>query len=719
MKIAEVLIEHNIQTLNHTFSYACDSFSVTAGMRVLVPFSNQEIVGFVLKVEDQDPNSFPYEVKEIIRVIDEESLLSEELLELGDWMSKYYVSSKIASYQTMLPPVLKPKSSAKVAKLERWVRFHKESMELTPRGLEIQSQMRELKEISYTEFLANYKSVGKKLIEAGVCQIFEKEAIASVETHEGTASTFVLSEDQKNAISTIRNSDKDVILLHGATGSGKTEVFLQMAEDELNNGKQVLFLVPEISLTPLMVERVKERFGGRVAIYHSQLNHQEKYEQYQLVRKKEVQIVVGTRSSVFMPFDNIGLIILDEEHDASYKQEATPKYHCRDVAIQRAKYHNCKVILSSATPSLESYARAFKNVYELVEMPNRIAKSFPMVRLVDMQKAIKDNGDPLLSQPLRQAINDKLSKHEQVILLLNRRGYTPVLRCITCGHVPMCEHCDVTLSYHKSDNQLKCHTCDAVYPLPNTCPECGAKDSWRYLGVGTQRLQEHLETVFPSARVLRMDRDTTSKKGAHAKLLKSFGNHEADILIGTQMIAKGLDFNTVTLVGILNADAMLHRSDYRGVESTFDVLAQACGRSGRGEKFGEVILQTYDTQHYAITCARDHDYASFFRNEMKYRHLAGYPPYTFLGSLVCTASDLSIAREEMSKIISSMKQAGVKCIGPSELLKRQDKYRVRLIVKSKSRELVQQYMESALEYSKENKFKSYLEIDMDPVTLEE
>ena len=394
-----------------------------------------------------------------------------------------------------------------------------------------------------------------------------------------------------------------------------------------------------------------------------------------------------------------------------------PKYHCRDIAIQRGIYHDAKVVLASATPSLETYARAHKGVYQLVSMPNRINDSFPVVKLVEMRKAMRQGEDNLLSNALLDGIYQRLERREQVILLLNRRGYTPILRCIACGYVQQCPHCDVAMTYHKEERRLKCHTCGHTMEVLHHCPTCG-EASWRYLGMGTQKLEEAVQIKFPKARILRMDADTTGKKNAHEALLSSFQRGEYDILIGTQMIAKGLDIENVTLVGIVNGDAMLARSDYRSAELTYDLLEQASGRSGRGAKHGEVVIQAFDTTHYAITSAANHQYMTFFSQEMKYRHLAGYPPYTYLTSMVFSHKK---QEEVLSSITSAMQLVKTnehyKVLGPVELTKIKDEYRTRILLKGKDQTLLNHLVKRIYDQWLNKKQKARLEIDLSPIEL--
>lgn len=723
MQLAHVYIELATMELDKTFTYRCDGFSLCRGVRVKVPFARQQLVGFVQKVEEVEDtylDHLSYELKSISEVMDEQPLINEELFSLASMMAQTCVAPMITCFQCMLPSKLKPKSNRKKCKSETFVCYVATlDYHYTKKQEKALLYVKQQGEVLRQDFNSMFSSsILKKLLELQVVCLKEKEVEAQM-LGEAQASPFILSEDQTRAIEEMKKAlHFQTFLLHGATGSGKTEVFLRLAKQVMDQGKQVVLLVPEISLTPQMVERVKQRFGAQVAIYHSGLNDQEKYEQYSLVKQHKVQIVVGTRSAIFMPFDQLGLVIMDEEHDASYKQDSSPRYHCRDVAMWRAKYHDCPLVLASATPSLESYARAYKNVYQLIEMPNRINENFPDVKVVAMRKAIQGGESYLLSDALLAGIDARLQRKEQVILLLNRRGYTPILRCISCGYVQMCPHCEIAMSYHKDENVLKCHTCGHTMKLPQSCPTCG-KSAWRYLGMGTQRLQEFVQHKFPNARILRMDADTTSRKDAHEKLLDQFRKHEADILLGTQMIAKGLDFEKVTLVGILNGDALLQRSDYRCAEITYDLLEQACGRSGRHALKGEVIIQAYDTTHYAITCASHHQYFNFFNQEMNYRHLAQYPPFAYLASMVFIHREEAKAMEDAMKYKALLKlEKDVKILGPSTLLKIKDESRIRILLKGKDQQLLNVLVWKIYKLHIQEKRKSRMEIDLQPIHLD-
>lgn len=696
--LIQVSIEYN--RIRKSFTYSCQQ-EVQVGCRVRVEFNHKTLVGFV---EEVDVHSNLEKINPVLEVIDKEPLLNTELLLLADSMSKMYISSKISCYKTMLPPALRPSSNSSKIVYEDYAQRKKSDKKLTPRQFEVLDSFNYPCKIS--EMRKVSVSITKALIEKGYIEIEKrikdsKTAVCKIQDvqHELTA-------EQRSAIQKIKHSNKSVSLLHGVTGSGKTEVFLQLAKDTLSQNKQVLFLVPEIGLTPMMIQRVQARFQKKIAIYHSGLNAQEKLEQYNLVKNHKVDIVVGTRSACFMPFKNLGLILMDEEHDASYKQDNTPRYHTRDIVLFRAAYHKCKVVLASATPSLETYARAYKNVYELVELKKRIHK-MPDIHLIDMKKESITQG---LSHTLIQAIDQRMKNHEQVILLLNRRGYLPFIRCSECGHVRICPDCGISLTYHKKDNALVCHCCGRQFRFMEECPHCHSKKYFK-TGMGTERLEEQILEIFKNQNVIRMDADSTRKKNAHEKLLSQF-EKEGDILIGTQMVAKGLDFERVTLVGILNADTTLNLNDYRASETAYETLEQASGRSGRGTLSGEVMIQTFDPDHFVMQCVKQHDYKMFFHHEMRYRHLGMYPPYVYLCTLVFTHYDLRVAYQQAREAKFYFKE--IKVLGPIEIHMQQKKHRVRLILKSKDdgmlHRCVQQYM---------NQTKYIVDVNMHPIMMEE
>lgn len=490
-------------------------------------------------------------------------------------------------------------------------------------------------------------------------------------------------------IEAMEQQKPETFLLHGVTGSGKTEIYLQAIERCLQDGKDAIVLVPEISLTPQMTERFRSRFGELVAVMHSGLSVGEKYDEWRKIHEGKVKVVVGARSAVFAPFENVGILILDEEHESTYKQEDTPRYHARKVAIWRSEYHHCPVILGSATPSLESFARAKKGVYTLLTLQQRAIQysSLPTVEIVDMREELKKGNRSMFSEKLAEGIRTRLEKREQMVLFLNRRGYSSFVMCRDCGTVLQCQNCDISLTYHRSNEQMKCHYCGYEEYVPSICPHCES-DHIRYFGTGTQKVEEELTKLFPEARVLRMDVDTTKQKGAHEKILDAFGEGKGDILLGTQMIAKGLDFPNITLVGVLSADTSLHLPDFRAAEKTFQLLTQVSGRAGRHEKPGEVFIQTYTPEHYAVELAKEQLYEPFYEREMFTRHRAGYPPYYYIAQVQVSHEDVMMAAEYAQHAADYMRSKlsfQVSIIGPTvaSISRLQNRYRYQCLIKYK------------------------------------
>lgn len=531
------------------------------------------------------------------------------------------------------------------------------------------------------------------IIEQGAAEFILEEVYRNPFKKDVKKTDFLtLTEEQKQALHKIveamDNRSPETFLLHGVTGSGKTEVYLQAIQHCIQQGKDAIVLVPEISLTPQMTNRFRSRFGELVAVMHSGLSIGEKYDEWRKVHQQKVKVVVGARSAVFAPFENVGLIILDEEHESSYKQEDTPRYHARDVAIWRSKYHHCPVILGSATPSLESYARARKNVYKLLTLKGRaLNQPLPTVEIVDMREELKKGNRSMFSEKLTESIRNRLKKKEQIVLFLNRRGYSSFVLCRDCGTVMQCENCDISLTYHRYNEKLKCHYCGYEQFVPTICPECGS-DHIRYFGTGTQKVEEELMKLFPEARVLRMDVDTTKQKGAHEAILENFGAGKADILLGTQMIAKGLDFPNITLVGVLSADTSLHLPDFRAAERTFQLLTQVSGRAGRAEKHGEVIIQSYTPEHYAIELAKTQQYEPFYEREMMVRHGAAYPPYYFIALIQVAHEDVLLAAEYANKCAEFLRthlSFNASIIGPTTagIVRLQNRYRYQCLIKYK------------------------------------
>ncbi|MCY7804244.1 primosomal protein N' [Bacillus spizizenii] len=537
-----------------------------------------------------------------------------------------------------------------------------------------------------------------------------------------------LTDEQSAAFQPIRqtldNDEHKVFLLHGVTGSGKTEIYLQSIEKVLAKGKEAIVLVPEISLTPQMVNRFKGRFGSQVAVMHSGLSTGEKYDEWRKIHRKEVRLVVGARSAIFAPFENLGMIIIDEEHESSYKQEEMPRYHAKEVAIKRAEHHSCPVVLGSATPTLESYARAQKGVYELLSLKHRVNHQvMPEVSLVDMREELRSGNRSMFSVELMEKLEKTISKGEQAVLFLNKRGYSSFVMCRDCGYVPQCPHCDISMTYHRYGQRLKCHYCGHEEPVPHTCPEC-ASEHIRFFGTGTQRVEEELTKVLPNARVIRMDVDTTSRKGAHEKLLSAFGEGKADILLGTQMIAKGLDFPNVTLVGVLSADTTLHIPDFRSAEKTFQLLTQVSGRAGRHEKPGQVIIQTYTPSHYSIQLTKTHDYETFYQHEMAHRREQSYPPYYYLALVTVSHEEVAKAAVTAEKIAHFLKAncgADTKILGPSAspIARIKDRYRYQCVIKYKQETQLSALLKKILEHYKREIEQKHvmISIDMNPYMM--
>ena len=535
---------------------------------------------------------------------------------------------------------------------------------------------------------------------------------------------FQLNEGQQLAFDRVKEESIDphnskVYLLEGVTGSGKTEVYLQWISEVIAKGQSAMMLVPEIALTPQMVERFKSRFGDRVAVLHSGLSTGEKFDEWRKIKNKEADIVVGARSSIFAPLENIGIIILDEEHETSYKQDESPRYHARDIAIWRGEFHHCPVVLGSATPSLESRARAQKGVYTLLKLTKRAKEQIlPEVHLIDMRNEfIHQKGS--FSQTLLKAIENRLEKKEQTVLLLNRRGYSSFVLCRDCGYVLECPNCDISLTLHMDTKTMKCHYCGHEERIPTFCPKCQSRQI-RYFGTGTQKVQEELQEVFPDARIVRMDVDTTRRKGQHEAILKQFENQEADILIGTQMIAKGLDYPNVTLVGVINADTALNIPDFRSSEKTFQLLTQVSGRAGRGEKPGEVFIQTYNPTHYAIQLAQGHHYERFFETEMRMRHRANYPPYFFTTMITFSSEEEGVALKKAIEVHKSlMANVSPKAVvlGPTakSIARMNNRYYFQIIVKYKNEPQLQEFLEQLMMETQEIGSKKILmTIDMEP-----
>ena len=666
MKIIELLIEHNSYSLNRPFSYLYSGDKlVDRGFRVLVKFNNQELVGYVLSVrttnqsKEEVEDELGFSVSEIIDVIDSSSLLSEDLMQLADKVSEYYLASKISVLQSMLPPSLSPRrSSLKAPKIayDQYVEINRyDETALTYKQIELLRLIKENEPVLKKEI--KQVTILNKLLERELVKIKKVEKRRLEIPDYEIEKEITLTDDQLSVINEFKNSDDKVYLLEGVTGSGKSEVYLSLSEEYLSKGMSVLVLVPEISLTPMMMRNYISRFHDKVAILHSELTPAEKYDEYRKIANGDCKIVVGARSAIFAPLSNIGLIILDEEHVESYKQDVSPFYHAREVALMRGEMHHAKVLLGSATPSLETRARAGKGVYHLLRLDKRINNQpLPKTTIVNLSDYHNiDKESYIFSFKLRESIKKTLQEHNQVILLINRRGFSSSVTCRNCGYIFKCPTCNIPLTYHRSDMMLKCHHCNYVEPSEDNCPMCGSKYLMR-TGFGTERIEDEVHRLFPEARTLRLDSDSAKIRTKIPSIVESFRRKEADILIGTQMIAKGHDFPDVTLVGIVLADIGLSLPSYRSAERVFQLITQAVGRSGRSDKKGEAIIQTYSPSHYAITMAARQDYELFYRREMEMRKAQSFPPYTFLASVTVSGKNEDTVIENTYRIIDLLNE---------------------------------------------------------------
>lgn len=651
-----VLTQIGAKAVDQTFFYHVPKLlenNIKIGVRVRIPFGNMILDGFVLGISDNSSydNS---KIKDIINVIDKEPVLNKEMLLLGKYMSDNLLASLSSCYQVMLPKALKAevKSNIKI-KYDRYLHRIK-SIEEIDRYIDnckYESQINLLCKLKEGDILITKMSSSiNTIIKYGFASIIYEECKRYKYDGISNYKRVNLTDKQRLVSDTIISSfgKSDTFLLYGVTGSGKTEVYMDVIEKAINNGKSAIMLVPEIGLTPQIVGKFISRFGNVISVLHSKLSDSERYDEYRKITNGESKIVIGTRSAIFVPFTNIGVIIIDEEHTLSYKQDNNPRYSAINVAEWRSKYHNCPLVLGSATPSLESFAKAGNHVYKLLTLTERAGGSvLPNVNIVDMKEEVK-KGNFILSDMLKNKIGEVLDRGEQAIILLNRRGYSSTISCKECGYVYKCPNCDITYTYHKSSNNLKCHYCGYSMVLPNKCSICGS-DNLKDYGLGTEKLEETLNSLY-KARIVRMDVDTTSKKGQHQKIIDDFGEHKYDILIGTQMIAKGLDFPLVTLVGVVSIDSSLTSPDYRASENTFQLLSQVSGRAGRSESKGEVIIQTFNPDHYAITLAKNHDYIDFYKEEMKIRKMLKYSPYYYMVLVSITSKDYELGFKEANKI---------------------------------------------------------------------
>lgn len=676
---ADIIVDISHEKLDKPFQYRVPERLreiLEVGMCVNVPFGNANklIKGYVVGLSDKC-NFDPTRTKDIAGIVQKDVGVEDKMIELAAWIKKSYGSTMIQALKTVLPV----RKSVKKLEHKRIIcTMTREELISLLGECERKKQTakaRLLKELLEQQTIPYEWITGKLGVSAATVKSLEKAGALRLEITEGYRNPVKLqaSSDSKKQLSTeqaqivqevLKDYDagkRGTYLIHGITGSGKTEVYMQLIEEVVNRGRQAIVLIPEIALTYQTLLRFYKRFGERVSVMNSTLSAGEKYDQCERAKKGEIDVIIGPRSALFTPFPKIGLIVIDEEHEASYKSEGTPKYHARETAIEVARLHNASVVLGSATPSLEAYYRAGEGEYKLFMLQERLTGgTLPTVHTVDLREELKAGNRSIFSRKLQELLVDRLQKGEQSMLFLNRRGYAGFISCRSCGHVMKCPHCDVSLSEHM-DGRLVCHYCGYAEPRPKLCPKCGSK----YISgfkAGTQQIEEKLKEMFPGVRTLRMDADTTKTKDSYEEILSAFANGEADVLIGTQMIVKGHDFPKVTLVGVLAADLSLSIGDYRAGERTFQLLTQAVGRAGRGELPGEAVIQTYQPEHYAVVHAANQDYAGFYQEEILYREMLDYPPAAHMLAVQVYAGQEESGKQlaqELADVVKSMMDASV------------------------------------------------------------
>jgi primosomal protein N' (replication factor Y) (superfamily II helicase) len=757
MEVAKVIIDQNSHHTDRPFDYKIPEElfeTVKVGSRVLVTFGkgHKKMEGYVLGIRDIEKPK--YRMKNLQGVVQNVPPLSELQIDMILWMKKNY----LCTYMEAISVVAPPKAYSNIKEKKDLYLIRKVSREETEsalgktpgnakRQIEILQSLLDKQELlveSLPDIKSHYKNGIKALEKKGIIEIIEKEKASQLLnlTAPSNPPRLPLTDEQKMALErmkesfqrTLDNKEKGkTFLLHGVTGSGKTEIYLGLIEKALQAGKTAIVLVPEISLTPQTMERFTARFGEAIALIHSSLTLKERYYQWEKIQQGKAKIVIGARSAVFAKLENLGIIVVDEEHEYTYKSEQNPKYHAIEIARYRSEKEGAQVILGSATPSVESYYRGEKGIYELISLERRVTRhQLPRVEMVDMREELDVGNLSMISGSLKKQIEENLKNRGQTILFLNRRGFSTFLSCKKCGYVEKCRDCDITMTYHLPSDELICHYCGKKKKPITECPDCGST-TIKHFGYGTQKLEKNIENLFPSARILRMDVDTTTEKGAHEKVLSAFKNYQADILIGTQMISKGLDFPGVTLVGIIAADSILNLPDFRASERTFQLLTQVAGRAGRGEEVGSVVLQTYKPDHYSIEEAIKQDYVGFYKREIGLREAFEYPPFNALYLVNLMGEDEEKVYNTALKVSNGiryiLRNEGYKdcleeCIlgpNPSVISKINKNYRYRILLKNI--EIDKQLLKKVLKYVCINKRKQFvpedvnLSIDFNPYSI--
>lgn len=713
--IAEVIVDIAHSEVDKIFEYTC-SDNVELGSRVIVPFGKMKIEGIVVALKES--SLYPIEkLKSVIRVVDDVPAITKEHISLMNYMRKKYHITMALILRLFLPSEMR---KGKVR--EKMVTFAVINSDLTYDLARSKINARSTKQIDVLDFMSNVKKCKiadlrrdfgnysvNALLSLGVLNTVEERLLRSPYTSlETLQKSFSLTNEQERTFNSILNTEKTVTLIFGVTGSGKTAVYIELIKNTVRQGKTAIMLVPEIALTPQMLSQLRSCFGDECAILHSGLSQGERFDEWWRLRSGEAKIAIGARSAVFAPLENLGLIIIDEEHEGSYESESNPRYSTVDIAKFRADYNGCKLVLGSATPSVDSFMKAKNGEYNLCEMPKRINKQpMPEMLIADMRNELMKGNNTAFSSVLKAELEDCLNANNQAIIFINRRGYSQQVICRECGYVAKCESCDVSLNYHSSGNLLKCHYCGTTYKMLTACPECGGVHL-NYIGTGTQKVVEDLKKLFPKANILRMDNDTTQNKEGHFKILKQFSEHKADILVGTQMIAKGHDFPSVTLVGILDADMSLFFSDYRSGERTFQLLTQVAGRAGRADKKGVVVLQTYAPNNAVLKLASSYNYSGFFEREQALRKATHFPPFAVILRVMVESENDELAMETLRKIYQeflpiyeSQRDKFLffnKMKSPIKRLKNKYRYQLLMRIKVGENELIDKIYEISLKY---------------------
>ncbi|SHH17282.1 primosomal protein N' [Clostridium grantii] len=693
---AGIIVNNEAKAVDRLFTYKIPEElknKILLGQMIKVPFgrSNKKIDAFVMELYSEY-NEIG-KLKEIISINNETPLLSKEHVQLIKVMKDKYLCSYLDCIKVMIPTGITRGNKAKTSALlflgeplkNKYLKEPYESIFQIVKnnnGLFNKSALSKKFNISLSSINTMIKN-GFILSEDVVVSRYSDREYENYKSVK-------LNFEQQYVVSDIMESNENMFLIHGVTGSGKTEIYMNLVTKMMKLNKDSIILVPEISLTPQMVERFKGRFGKEIAVFHSKLGDGERYDEWNRVKNGEVKVAIGARSAIFLPFNNLGLIIIDEEHELSYKSDSNPKYDTREIAELKSGLYNCKLILGTATPSVESYYKAKENFYKLLKLSKRVNNyEMPKVSIVDMRNELMKNNKSIFSEELYNDINEKLDKKEQIIIFLNRRGFSTFVSCRKCGYVFKCDSCDISLTYHQKGNYMNCHYCGKQYSVKNSCPKCNSKYV-KFFGVGTEKIQSIIEETFPRAKTLRMDFDTTRKKDSHEEIYNKFKNREADILIGTQMIAKGLDFENVTLVGIIAADISLNIPDYRAEERTYQLITQVSGRAGRGNNPGKVVIQTYEPQNQAIIYASQNNYEEFYESEIALRAAMNYPPFGKILLINFSSKNEEILIKNTQKIGYLLKHKlsnsdKIVMLGPtaSSLSRIKEYYRWQILIKGK------------------------------------